>query len=62
MAFRVGDRVEVTAVGRFWGEGEIVEISKSSHGGSKLYPVFMIETDDGTSGWFPAISLTQIRV
>lgn len=57
---REGDRVEVYPLGTFWGEGTIVDKSTSSYGGSKLYPVFHVVTDDGTDDWFSAISLKWV--
>jgi hypothetical protein len=61
MALQKGDRVDVNN-GPFghWGEGTIDDISDSDYGGSKLFPVFHVVADDGTSTWMSAIALTKV--
>jgi hypothetical protein len=62
MALQLGERVEVNN-GPFgnWGEGTIVDKSTTDYGGSKLFPVFEIQRDDGLTGWFSAISIFRIK-
>jgi hypothetical protein len=53
--------VEVTLVGVLWGRGEIVDVSTSHYGGSLLYPVYRVDSSEGDTGWFPAISLSPVH-
>lgn len=55
---KIGDRVEVSLVGKLWGKGEVVDISISRHGGSLLFPVFLVKSDSGNEVWVPPISVT----
>jgi hypothetical protein len=61
MALQPGDRVEVNN-GPFgaWGEGTITAKSTNDYGGSKLFPVFQVQRDDGTTGWWSAISIAKV--
>lgn len=66
-SYAIGDRVKATLVGREWGEGTIMGFSNYSHGGSYLYPVFLLRKDGvvdppqfGDEIWLPAISLEKI--
>ena len=61
MALQIGDRVDVNN-GPYghWGEGVIAQRSTTDYGGSKLFPVFQVVADDGTTTWMSAIALTKI--
>lgn len=63
MALQDQDRVVVTN-GPFgvWGEGTIVGRSTTDYGGSKLFPVFAVQRDDGEIGWWSAISIQKIGI
>jgi hypothetical protein len=58
--FSIGDTVSVTLVGKVWGTGEVEEISSTSHGGSLLFPVFLIRKNTGEEIWVPPISISLI--
>ena len=61
---RVGDRVSVNiAYIGYRGEGVIAERSTTYNrgAGTKLYPRFYVQFDDGTGMWASGKSLTRIR-
>jgi hypothetical protein len=60
IALQIGDQVEVECMGIQWGEGTITERSTTDYGGSKLYPVFHVVSDDGQDIWMSAISLHKV--
>ena len=57
---QIGDRVEATVLGMYFGTGVIDQISTNSYGGTKLFPAYHVTCDDGSTEWFPPISLTKI--
>ena len=61
-AFKVGQSVECTRLGPE-GTGVIIGVSSEfSRGlGTKLYPAFLVELEDGRRDWFKGISLTKIK-
>lgn len=60
IALQIGDRVDVECMGTHWGEGTIQERSTTDYGGTKLYPVFHVISDDGQEIWMSAISLHKV--
>jgi len=59
---RIGDRVEVRTI-CFQGTGMITDISSSydrGHG-TKLYPSFHIDFDDGLDEWFNGCVLFKVK-
>lgn len=61
MALQVGDHVDATVIGMYWGTGTIDDISTSDYGGTKLFPAYHVTSDDGQNDWFPPIALTKIN-
>lgn len=60
--FRVGQRVFVEALGvREFATVLDISTDLERGAGTKLYPAFLVEFDDGSRGWFNGISLKPTR-
>jgi hypothetical protein len=59
--FRVGDRVAVARI-RFEGNATVIDVSRDwdRGAGTKLYPAFLVEFDDGRREWVNGVSLKPI--
>lgn len=60
---KVGDTVEAYDGRHYLGEGDIIEKSTdilSEGRGTKLFPRYLVQFHDGTSGWFGSDSLTRV--